>query len=300
MAALIVVAVASKLIELRQARTWSETTGTVVRSEIEARRHRFAGEAETVTNVPVVEYEFTAAGRKIRGSRIGIGDDAGGVNSEATLARYPLGAAVTVYYDPADPTSCALERGGPQGLTARGCLGAIAALAIVAGVIAWLILRGPDVVRAYFPQAQANVVVFAFGAGLFLLVLFVALRRASKQATDWPWVRGRIVRSDVESFRELRDGAWTTSYRPAIEYVYQVRGRDYRSTQIKLNLTVAGGNSYAEKVTALYPVDREVDVHYDPANPSNAALENPTGATWMVAALAAAAFAVAAWQLRIF
>jgi hypothetical protein len=41
-------------------------------------------------------------------------------------------------------------------------------------------------------------------------------------------------------------------------------------------------------------------VHYDPADPTNAALENPTGMTWIVAVLALAMFALAVWQLGVF
>jgi hypothetical protein len=104
--ALAILAVASKLIEQRQARSWTQTSGRIVRSQVETKRHRFEGEAETVKNVPAVEYEFTVGDRTVRGVRIGVGDDAGGANIEATLARYPVGATVSVYYDPRDPTRC--------------------------------------------------------------------------------------------------------------------------------------------------------------------------------------------------
>ena len=38
-----------------------------------------------------------------------------------------------------------------------------------------------------------------------------------------------------------------------------------------------------------------VEVHYDPANPSNAALENPTRLHWLLLGVALAFFALAAW-----
>jgi hypothetical protein len=41
-------------------------------------------------------------------------------------------------------------------------------------------------------------------------------------------------------------------------------------------------------------------VHYDPANPSNAALENPAGTRWFLLAIAAALFALAAHQAGAF
>ena len=66
--------------------------------------------------MPAVAYEFSVGGRKVRGNRISVGDDSGGVNTAATLKRYTVGAAVTVYYDPANPKNCVLERGVPEGI----------------------------------------------------------------------------------------------------------------------------------------------------------------------------------------
>jgi hypothetical protein len=301
MVALVIVAVASKLLELGRAQSWAQTTGKIVHSGIEARRHRFANEPETIKNVPVVVYEFTALGSKIRGTRIGIGEDAGGANTEATLARYPVGATVTVYYDPANPAECVLERGGPKGLTTAGCVSGIAYLAAFAGAIYWLIAHGPRFIAARFPNAEPSIVVLAGTAGMFALLFFIAARRYSKQAADWPWVRGKIVSSSVESYQERSsNGALTTRYRPAVEFAYTVRGREYRSMQIKVGLNVSGMQSHAEKVVAKYPAGSEVEVHYDPADPSTAALENPTGMTWLLALVAFACFALAVWQLGVF
>jgi hypothetical protein len=113
-------------------------------------------------------------------------------------------------------------------------------------------------------------------------------------------VRGRIVKSAVEAFSETTDGRTRTSYRAAVEFVYAVHGRDYRSNQVKLMVQTSGSRVFAEKVCAKYPEGSDVEVHYDPANPGTAALENPTGMSWLVLAVAVACFALAAWQLGIF
>jgi hypothetical protein len=301
--ALVLAATASKVVEWRAAQSWAQTTGTIVRSEIAVERHRFAGEPETVKNVPAVEYEFNVGDRNIHGSRIGIGDDSGGANSEATLARYPLGTKVTVYYDPADPRRCVLERGGPQGLTASGVIALALELLVIGVAVWWLITRGPAFVGARFPHSEPGVVVFAAGVGIVVLWFFLAARRYSKQAFYWPAVRGKIVKSEVESYRDRVggvNGTMLTFYRPVVEYVYQVRGRDYRANQIGVGITTEGSQSYAEAIAAKYPAGREVAVHYDPANPGVAALDNPTGTTWYLLLLVAACFALAIWQLGIF
>ena len=81
MVVLFVVAVLAKLLEVRRASTWSTAAGRIVSSGTEARHHSFAGSATTVATVPVVEYEFFVGGRTWRGSRISIGEDAGGANT---------------------------------------------------------------------------------------------------------------------------------------------------------------------------------------------------------------------------
>src|SRR5215212_9118709 len=116
MAVLFVVAVVAKMLEVRRASGWSTAVGRIVKSGTAAAHHRSAGEATTVKTVPAVEYEFSVGSRKVRGNRIGIGGDSGGADTEATLRRYTVGAAVTVYYDPANPKNCVLERGVPEGV----------------------------------------------------------------------------------------------------------------------------------------------------------------------------------------
>ena len=68
-----------------------------------------------MTTNPRVEYEFSVGGRTWRGDRISIGEDTGGANTEATLRRYPVGATVSVYYDPGNPANCVLVRDIPAG-----------------------------------------------------------------------------------------------------------------------------------------------------------------------------------------
>ena len=65
--------------------------------------------------IPAVEYEFSVRFDKFRGNRIGIGEIAPGSPQVAEIMRrYPAGASVAVYYDPADPTRSVLERGLPK------------------------------------------------------------------------------------------------------------------------------------------------------------------------------------------
>lgn len=104
---LVVVAVLVKLLEMRRAAAWPSAMGRIVRSANEEQRHTNEADQVTVTSVAVVEYEFTVAGRVWRGSRVSLGETP---NTDATLERYPVGTIVEVFYDPADPGNCVLER----------------------------------------------------------------------------------------------------------------------------------------------------------------------------------------------
>jgi hypothetical protein len=315
MVALLAIAAAVKLIDLRRAKSWVATTGRIVGSNAETRRRRFRDEAEELDEVPRVKYEFTVGGRTIDGTRISIGDE-GGLDMEAVLARYPVGADVTVYYDPRDPTRCVLERDFTQdlkdhNLTKRdvtsGCLQGIAMLAALGAAIWALATWGPDFVRAHFPHlhAQAPMPIALICFGLVTLLFFFGARRAARAAASWPAVTGKIVKSDVEEYQERDDDEgrtrWRTAYRPAVEYVYAVNTREHRGNKINYAMSVSAGRGYAEKVAAKYPVGSAIEVHYDPANPGTSALSTRgAGATWIIFAAALIVFALAAALLGVF
>ena len=87
-------------------KSWPSVTGKVGISE--ARIHRTDGHD---TDFPHVSYSYEVNGKTYRSSNILPGGDIGGVNVESTLARYPKGADVTVYYDPHNPKDAVLEPG---------------------------------------------------------------------------------------------------------------------------------------------------------------------------------------------
>lgn len=299
MAVLFVVAVVAKMLEVRRASGWSTAVGRIVKSSTAAERHRSAGEATTVKTMPAVEYEFSVGGRKVRGNRIGIGEDSGGANTGATLRRYTVGAAVTVYYDPANPKNCVLERGVPEGV-GKGLAIIVGFVIVLVGVVYWLATGAPRLVERHYPHANVPIVIIAASLGVLVLLLFVASWRMSRRAADWPLVRGTVLSSGTETIEKHSNGRRTLTHAPAIEYAYRVNDVDYVSRQVKLGVTMSAGKSYAAGVASRYPKGAAIDVHYDPADPSNAALENPAGTRWFLLAVAAALFALAAHQAGAF
>lgn len=81
---------------------WVRTSGTVISATVQ-RNPVGTRRSET----PLVLYAYQVDGQVFQGSRVKV---RGLAEASGTLARYPAGACVTVFYDPADPANSALER----------------------------------------------------------------------------------------------------------------------------------------------------------------------------------------------
>ena len=87
---------------------WQMATGRILKSRVEVS----GGDHTSVT--PYVLYEYEVYGQSYQSQQIKAGDQFMRTYSSRsaydTVDRYPVGATVTVYYDPADPQQSALER----------------------------------------------------------------------------------------------------------------------------------------------------------------------------------------------
>jgi len=91
---------------------WPHTMGTVLSASVQV-SHQGTSRHES----PLVLYAYQVNGQVFQGHRVRVGDEmgrvrvAGGASSaSSTIARYPAGASVIVYYDPTNPANSALER----------------------------------------------------------------------------------------------------------------------------------------------------------------------------------------------
>jgi hypothetical protein len=89
--------------------TWLSTTGTILMSSVQS-----SHTGNSHSTYPVVVYSYVVNGQSYQSQRIRAGDQFLTVRvagqAQATVARYPIGANVTVYYNPANPAESALER----------------------------------------------------------------------------------------------------------------------------------------------------------------------------------------------
>jgi hypothetical protein len=100
---------------VRDGAQWPHVPGKILESKVDERYPLTRFVNMPLMYFPAVRYGYEAGGEKRQGTVLQAGiDDLGFVTPDlarARLVKYPPGAAVTVYYDPADPAAAVLETG---------------------------------------------------------------------------------------------------------------------------------------------------------------------------------------------
>lgn len=299
--------------EVRKAMRWLRTEGRITHSAPTSRRVRTvqthagaqgSGDRE-VRNFADIRYEYAVNGKRFKGQRVSIGEDLGNFRVAETLARYPVGKAVVVHYNPENPAEAVLENEAPEGIwgTMAGFI-AVMAVLLIGGTVGFdrllsALKAGSD--RA--PEVLTVALALA-GMALFVGLLAFVLQRQQAAARHWLNTQGTVVRAAVERFWVVEaadaDAAGSTwrrlLMRADVEYSYTVAGVVYNSNRIAL-----GGKFYASRALLVRGAARRlrageaVQVFYNPDDPAEAVLEPRAvglGLLWGVAALL---LAVAAW-----
>lgn len=292
-----------KTLQVRAARAWPSTAGKVVVSGAEVRdvrvidSERKDGFRTEQRNFANIVYEYSAAGRKLRNNRVSIGEDRGNFQVAETIAKYPVGTIVTVYYNPRHPKEAVLERDLPKGMW--GCLGIGTAivLAIVFGSAIGL-HQITEFVSTRIPQHGNPAAAVAFAAfGVVVALFALALHWQASKAMKWPVVSGIIKLSDIEQYRAaLTDGSSRahTMYQRRVSYTYTYNNLAYTNVHASLASRFASTSNWlVRKSTTAYQEGATVKVWVNPDNPSQATLEPRTGFIWVLWLVAGAIWAVA-------
>jgi hypothetical protein len=90
---------------------WPSTTGSITRSSV-AESVSTSNDDNITHYYPQVTYTYQVAGTTFEGKHIMFGAVESGshTKAQATIALYPVGKSVSVYYNPADPKEAVLER----------------------------------------------------------------------------------------------------------------------------------------------------------------------------------------------
>ena len=96
--------------EEKAAQSWPTTNGTILSSSLQWR----SGAHGTQSQEAVVIYQYQVSGQIYQGRTVRAGEQFLTVRvpgqAQAIVSRYPAGAQVTVYYNPANPSDAALEK----------------------------------------------------------------------------------------------------------------------------------------------------------------------------------------------
>ena len=91
------------------AQSWPSTSGRGLMSSVQ-----WGSGSHSGTSYPVVVYQYTVNGQSYQSQIIKVGEQYLNVRvmgqAQVTVALYPIGTNVTVYYNPANPAESALER----------------------------------------------------------------------------------------------------------------------------------------------------------------------------------------------
>ncbi|MFO0945542.1 MAG: DUF3592 domain-containing protein [Planctomycetota bacterium] len=307
--ALIIVAIGVKLWEIRQASQWPETTGKVVTSRVQAKRSKpgdgdYDFDDTEVENLPLVEYEFMVDGRKFRGNRVTIGEKTSEFELEEILDRYPVGAIVTVYYDPKNPQKAVLERTLPMGTLAVGAGCLLLFFVGVPTIGALLYFNALDLLKGRLVDPGRAPIVAAIGIfGLAVSVFAIAFQRMTWQASRWPVTKGVIRDASVEEFRDYRSarvgsyGRAPLRYKPSVVYTYEVNGRLYAGDRVTMGVKISSNlPGLAGKMASRYSVGSEVDVHYNPASPGESVLHPRSASHYLLWVIAGGMF-ILSWAI---
>ena len=95
--------------KVAQTESWFSTVGTVTLSTIDVHK---SGRRSSIP-YPDVRYSYQVLGREYEANKIMPGAEIGGSGAQKVIDRYPVGAQVTVFYNPQNPYEAVLEKKGP-------------------------------------------------------------------------------------------------------------------------------------------------------------------------------------------
>jgi Protein of unknown function (DUF3592) len=304
--ALILFAAVYKSLQVRAASDWPSAPGRVVVSSSQTRdvrvldREREDGVRLEPRNFANIVYQYSVSGETFSNNRVSIDDDRGNFGVAETIARYPVGADVTVYYNSRHPRDSVLERDTPKGWW--GCLGfgtAVSLLIIFGGVFGLNQLTEFIATRLGNPRMSAPVVFFAvFGSVLALFAL--ALQKQARLAKKWPVVTGTIKMSDIEQYRAASTGMarGPLMYQRQVSYAYRFNNVAYSNVTATFATGINSTSGWlVRKFTTAYQNGASVNVYVNPANPSEAVLNPRAGLVCAILWLGAFAFGSAAYYI---
>jgi hypothetical protein len=284
--------------------SWPRVPAEVVRSEVEAERPRDSDGATNTTYSARLLFAYEVDGQNYTTERVRFGEALGtGDPSEPEMQRlrYPLGARVSVVYDPEHPEVAAARTGFHPVALVKGAAG-VGLLLAAALILVGAIFATSDSERVFPLLLRLFVLLFVLigismsAAGAFNLM-------DAWRSTKWPVANGEIVfqkGDEIQSRWEDSDGRTrqATSYATSVVYSFAVDGAVHYANARRFGQLAGGGGKWAAAIANRYPMGAAVKVWYHPVDPDRAVLEpGLSSEVWWLpgAGLAFLLFGVAVW-----
>ena len=278
---LIIFAAIYKYMEVSEAARWPSAPGQVVVSKSETRQVKTGPNSSDTEprNFAKIVYEYTVAGRKLRCDRVSIGENLGNFEVVETIAKYPVGKAVTVYYKPTEPTKAVIERDVPPGMWKGVTYLVLGMVAVIVGFIVGFRKLGEFVSAFVRDPLEAPFVAACVGFALLAALVIYAIQRHVARMAKWPTVPGRIVSYGVRQFEKLDDDGrrWRTWHRADVQYSYDVNGVPYTGDKTGTTGRASTTTPWLLGRGASYAAGDPVDIHYNPENPAESILRPRLG-----------------------
>ena len=117
--------------------------------------------------------------------------------------------------------------------------------------------------------------------GLGIMIWGTKVLSNARASADWPATPGVITASSVERSQSSSSSSSSSSrptYSANISYSYSVEGSNYTSGTVSFGQYGSSDSDHAREIVSRYPVNKEVDVFYNPEKPETSVLE--PGVTW--------------------
>lgn len=147
--------------------------------------------------------------------------------------------------------------------------------------------------------------------GIALSISGIRQVKLAQSSSKWPATDGKIVSAIVtreESTDTDSSGGKTrirtdTTFRPRLQFAYEVAGVSYTADQRVIGGTEGySSQAQADSVIEKYPTGRSVKVYYDPSDPQDGVLEPGISGTpfiWLVAGVVFAIVGVGIFFLMV-
>lgn len=107
--------------------------------------------------------------------------------------------------------------------------------------------------------------------GLLMMMVGALMLQKAVKSHSWPKTEGVIIESHIR-MDDYRARDITPYFSPVVAYSYVVAKRGYTGKNIS-PADFGGSERQAKNIINRYPVNKNVYVYYDPADPNNAVLE---------------------------